>query len=390
MKIAYFDTIAGISGDMALGAFISAGVLLDELRCELDKLNLNNIEIVTSEVMRSGVNAVQVNITVSEVQKRHKNLNEILEIIDNSSLKDSIKQTAKKIFLEIGKAEASVHNTSLDKIHFHEVGAVDSIIDIVGTAICIDLLGIEKIFSSPIKVGSGGVIKTDHGNLPVPAPAVLEILKGYPIEFTAIPFELTTPTGAGIIKGLSSGILRSEKINIERIGYGAGMREILEIPNLFRLVIGELQPLYEEDEINVVESSIDNMNPEVYPYLIEQLLQHGAYDAYLIPIIMKKGRPGILLSVLVTRDHLEEIIKIIFSETTTLGVRIISVERRKLNREQRKIMTQFGVVGVKVIKRDGKEYLIPEFEECKRIAQEQKISMNEVYLKLGVEISKII
>ncbi|MBI3764986.1 MAG: nickel pincer cofactor biosynthesis protein LarC [Ignavibacteriales bacterium] len=289
--------------------------------------------------------------------------------------------------MEVAKAEAKVHNSTVEKIHFHEVGALDSIVDIVGAAICFESMGIESIYSSAVKLGSGGFVETEHGKLPLPGPATLEILRGYPTVLTDIPFELTTPTGAAIIKAMSEGILSSERITVESIGYGAGTREIPQIPNVLRVMIGELVPAYDQDEVVIIETNIDDMNPEIYPFVIEQLLARGAHDAYLVPIIMKKGRPGILLSVLVSRSKIDEILAIIFSQTTTLGVRIQPVERRKLKRNQREVQTRLGKITVKVVVHDGTERLLPEYEECKKIALQKNIPLMEVYRLLEQEIS---
>ena len=387
MKIAYFDTIAGISGDMTLGAFVSAGISIDELNAEISKLNLKGVELEASHVQRNGITAVKVDVVISSSHEHHRALSDIYKIIEGSSLSERVKRDAKKIFIELGAAEAKIHNTSIERIHFHEVGALDSIVDIVGATICFEKLGIEKVYSSPVKVGSNGLIDAEHGKLPVPAPATMEILKGYPAVLTEIPFELTTPTGAAIIKAKSSGILKSEQIKVESVGYGAGTREIPQVPNLLRVMIGELIVSYEEDEVVSVETNIDDMNPEIYPYVIEQLLASGAHDAYVFPLIMKKGRPGILLSALVPRSKLDTTLNIFFTQTTTLGVRIQPVERRKASRQQRDVQTQFGMVTAKMVSYNGTERLVPEFEECKRIATEKNIPLLQVYKMLETEFS---
>jgi hypothetical protein len=231
------------------------------------------------------------------------------------------------------------------------------------------------------------MVKSQHGVLPVPTPATMEILKDYPILLTDVPFELTTPTGAAIIKALSQGVLTTEKIQISAIGYGAGGREIEQLPNLLRVFIGNLEPNYLADEIVSIETNIDNMNPEIYPYVIEKLISAGAHDAYLTPILMKKGRPGIILSALAERTKIDRLLDIIFRETTTLGVRIQPVERKKLPRSTKPVQTSFGIISAKVITIDGKEQLRIEFEECKRIAAENNLPLAEVYRKLDKELS---
>src|ERR1041385_3945963 len=337
MKIAYFDTIAGVSGDMTLGAFISAGVSFEMLVREIGKLHLHGVELEASHLQRNGITALKLDVIISARQEHHRHLHDILKIIDDSSLSDRVKTDARKIFTEVAQAEAHVHNTTVEKVHFHEVGALDSIVDIVGAAICLEQLGIEKVYSSPVKLGSGGFVDTEHGKLPLPGPATLEIQKGYPTVLTDIQFELTMPTGADIIKSVSSGILSAERINVSSVGYGAGTREIPQIPNLLRIMIGELSINYEEDEVIIIETNIDDMNPEIYPYVIEQLLAAGAHDAYMIPVIMKKGRPGILLSAMASRSNEERVLQVFFSQTTTLGVRIQPTGRKKIERAQREI-----------------------------------------------------
>jgi uncharacterized protein (TIGR00299 family) protein len=330
--------------------------------------------------------ATKVEVVISEQSHYHRHLKDIEELIDNSSLTKNVKDRSKKIFREVAIAESKVHNTPMEKVHFHEVGAIDSLVDIVGVSICLEKLCIQTVYSSPVKVGNGGMVKSQHGALPVPTPATMEILKDYPIQLTDIPFELTTPTGAAIIKALSVGILTIERIQVSAIGYGAGGREIEQLPNLLRVFIGHLEPNYIADEIVSIETNIDNMNPEIYPYVIEKLMSAGANDAYLIPILMKKGRPGIILSALVERAKIDRILEIFFRETTTLGVRIQPIERKKLPRGTKQVQTNFGIVSAKVIIVDGKEQLRVEFEECKRIAAEKNLPLGEVYRKLEKEL----
>ena len=388
MRIAYFDTLAGISGDMTLGAFLSAGVPLDVLVTELKKLNVAGYEVSAAHIKRNGIGATKIDVVISEAPSYHRHLANINAIIEQSSLSRTVQENAKKIFYEVALAEAAVHQSTIEKVHFHEVGAIDSIVDIVGTAICLEHLGIERVYSSPIKVGSGGTVNTQHGTMPVPTPATMEILKGYPVVLTEIPFELTTPTGAAIIKALSAGTLPSEQIRIRSIGYGAGTRELQAVPNLLRLIVGDIADEHERDEVISIETNIDDMNPEILPYVIEKLMGAGALDAYLIPIIMKKGRPAHLLSVLAGRETLDALLTILFRETSTLGVRIQHIERRKLPRSQKQVQTSFGTVTVKSVTHDDTEQLIPEFEECKRIASEKNIPLTEVYKILENELRK--
>ncbi len=388
MRIAYLDTIAGISGDMTLAAFLSAGVRLEFLVSELGKLRMTGYELSAKHLQRNGITATKVDVIIAESPKYHRHLSNIQEIIEQSTLSKTVQDCAKRIFREVAVAEAAVHNSTIEKVHFHEVGAIDSIINIVGTAICLEHLGIEGVFSSAVKVGNGGTINTQHGTMPIPTPATMEILKGYPIVLTDIPFELTTPTGAAIVKALSAGILSFEQLSVESIGYGAGTREIPGIPNLLRLVIGNSEPRYEHDEVVAIETNVDDMNPEILPFVIEKLIDGGAHDAFLIPIVMKKGRPATLISVLADRSKLDTIVGILFSETSTFGVRIHHLERRKLPRAQRVVQTSLGTVSAKSVILDGQERLVPEFEECKRVAMEKGLPLIEVYKILENEFRK--
>ncbi len=391
MKVAYFDTVGGISGDMTLGALVSAGVPFEHLTTELNKLHLHGFELHARHIQRNGITAVKVDVLVHDHTDHHKDhhhrhLKDIIEIIQKSDLNEKIQKTAVAIFTNLAKAEAAVHQSSIEKVHFHEVGAVDAIVDIVGTTICLDYLGIDAVYSSPVKTGSGGFVHTAHGMLPVPTPATVELLKGYEIELTNIPYELTTPTGAAIIATLSQGILKNNALHISSVGYGAGTREIDTIPNLLRVIIGVITESSESDRMLCIETNIDNMNPEIYPYVLERLFAAGAVDAYLTPIIMKKGRPAITLSVLVPVEQKEQICSILFRETNTLGVRMYIVERRKLVRTEKTTVTSLGEVRVKAILINGKEQLRPEFEECKRLAQQHQLPLIEVYKILQHEL----
>lgn len=387
MRIAFFDAFSGISGDMTLGALVHAGMPFDALVAGLKKLGVPGFELEAKHIARNGIDAVKLDVVITDQPKYHRHLKDIEAIIDGGSFTQNVKTTAKMIFREIAVAEAKVHGSTLEKVHFHEVGAIDSIVDIVGTAICFDHLGIERVYSSAIRTGSGGTVKTQHGIMPIPAPATLEILKGYPTVLTDIPLELTTPTGAAIIKAMSSGVITLERMRVESVGYGAGTKEIPQVPNLLRVFIGELEPALDQDEIVSVETNIDDMNPEIIPYVIERLLAVGAHDAYTIPILMKKGRPGMLLSILTERRMLDPVLEVVFRETTTLGVRIQPTERRKVRRESRTVKTSFGPTRVKAVIYDGSERLIPEHDECRRIAIERNLPLKEVYRMLERELA---
>ena len=411
MKVAYFDTICGIAGDMTLAAFVSAGMPFDTLTAELHKLSIGGFRLEQSRVLRSAIDAVHIDVVITEEPHYHRHLKDILGIIEASTLAAGVKARAAAIFRVIAEAEAKVHGSTIEKIHFHEVGALDSIVDIVGTAICLESLGIDTVYSSPVKLGAGGIITTQHGAMPTPAPATMksaqyaavfsrasaghwstpapatiEILKDYPVVFTSLPHELTTPTGAAIIRALSQGVLGDGVLRIHSVGYGAGTKEFEGIPNLLRIIIGERDPLLEQDEVISIDTTIDDLNPQLYPYIIERLLSVGALDAYLTPIIMKKGRPGLMLSVLSTRSTLEAVTGCIFRETSTIGLRINDIGRIKLPRRLLEVQTSFGTIKAKAITRDGTETVVPEFEECRRIALERKMPVSEVMRKIRREL----
>lgn len=387
MTIAYLDTVGGIAGDMTMAAFISAGLPLATLQAGLSHLGVGGFELQARHVQRSSIDAVHCEVVITHEPHAHRHLRDILAIINGSTLASGVKEKAASIFRVLAEAEAAIHATSPDRVHFHEVGALDSIVDIVGAAICLDHFGVERVFSSPVRLGSGGLISTQHGTMPTPTPATLEILKGYPTVLTSVPHELTTPTGAAIIKALSAGTLDEERITVHAVGYGAGTKEFPEIPNFLRVIIGTLDAPVERDEVMVVDTNIDDMNPQAYPYVIDRLLAAGAHDAYCVPIVMKKGRPGILLSVMTPRSRLDPVIAILYGETSTIGLRVHSIGRMKLPRHQIDVNTSFGIVRAKAVLRNGKEIVTAEYEECRRIAAERQLPLLEVMKQLDAEIS---
>lgn len=378
MKIAYFDCFSGISGDMILGALIDAGLDIQEIESELAKLKISGYKLKTQRVVKKGISGTKFIVEIIE-QNIERKLKDIVEIVDQSDLSEDIKDLSKKIFKELATVEAKIHNKNIEEIHFHEIGGLDSIIDIIGSVIGIKKLGIEAIYSSKIHVGRG-FIKCQHGLIPVPAPATLELLKGVSIFSMGIDAELTTPTGAAILKTLSRSFGGMPEMKVKKIGYGAGSRE-LEIPNLLRVYVGETSEReYEKDEVILIETNIDNMNPEFFGYISEMLLTQGVLDVFMTPIFMKKNRPATMLSVLTTSDKLDKILSTIFTETTTLGVRIHRLERRKLTREIIKVKTRFGEIKVKVGKvGEMIKNIAPEYEGCKKIAVKQKIPLRDVY-----------
>ncbi len=386
MKIAYLDTVGGIAGDMTMAAFVSAGVPFATLKAELGRLGIGGFELSARHVRRSSVDAVHIDVITEAEHHVHRRLKDVTEILDGSTLPAGVKERARSIFRVIADAEARIHATTPEQVHFHEVGALDSIVDVVGSAICMEECGIEAVYSSAVRLGSGGFIDTQHGRMPIPAPATLEILKGYPSVLTSVAHELTTPTGAAIIRALSSGLLDDERLRVSSIGYGAGTNEFKEIPNFLRVIIGTLDSPMEQEEVVIVETNIDDMNPQAYPFVIELLLGAGAHDAYLVPVIMKKGRPGVLLSVMVGRTRLDAVVAVLYRETSTIGLRIQQTGRRKLPRRHLEALTSLGTVKAKAVVRDGKEIVTPEYEECRRIAQERNIPLLDVMRILEMEL----
>lgn len=379
MHIAYFDCFSGISGDMIVGALIDAGLDLHQLELELRKLNISGYTLNAEKTVRKGISGTRFLVHADE-DHPEKHLRDIEEIIDHSDLNDDIKISSKAIFNKLAHVEAMIHNKNPEEVHFHEIGGLDSIIDIVGSLLGLKLLGIETVFASRIPVGTG-FVECDHGILPLPAPATLELLKGIPICASGIEKELVTPTGIVILKHVAKSFGVIPEMRIQRIGYGAGSRE-MNIPNLLRIWVGETtqESEYEEDDVILMETNIDDMNPEFFGYTSEKLLERGALDVFMTPIFMKKNRPGTQLSVLISPDKLDEMLSIIFAETTSLGMRIHHLERKKLPRELLTVETTFGHVRVKVSK-TGREItsISPEYEDCKKIAAKQKVPLRKVY-----------
>lgn len=385
MKIAYFDCSAGVSGDMCLGALVDAGVPLKELEKGLKALPARGYRLETRKVKRAGIAATKVDVVIRQSaisgQQPAKGWKDIRKIIKESSLPNGIKQKGLSIFRRLFEAEGEVHGEDYTKTHLHELGAVDCIVDIFGTLIGLNSLGVEGVYSSALNLGRGSVM-TEHGRLPVPAPATAEILKGVPVYSSDVPFELTTPTGAALVRELAQDYGYIPIMKILHTGYGAGQKDIPGLPNTLRIFLGE-EMVQKKDEhlpkVSVIETNIDDMNPQCYEYVMERLFSSGALDVYLTQVIMKKGRPGVLLTVLCGEERRAEIIDILLRETTTIGARFYEVSRVTLKREIRKVNTEYGTIRVKVSKRrDGTLKASPEYEDCKRIAQQHKIPLIEV------------
>lgn len=384
MKIAYFDCFSGASGDMILGSLIDAGFNREKLTEELKKLGISNYELDSKKVLRSEITGTKFDVLIKEDKidieyNRKRTLKNISGIINKSTLGEGVKRDSIKIFENLAKAEAKVHNTSPEEVHFHEVGAVDSIIDIVGAVIAIHDLKIEKIYFSPIRTGTG-FVKCNHGQFPIPAPATAELLKGHHVIGTNIQRELTTPTGAAILTTLGINVEICPEISLLQTGYGAGSYEIPQIPNLLRVMIGEIITVSEQDEVWMVETNIDDMSGEHFGYLLEKILDAGALDGYITPVQMKKSRPGTLISIIVDDVHLSKVERIIFDQSTTFGIRKYKVNRKKLYRKFVDVKTEYGMIKVKIGTLNGCiKNITPEHENCRKIADKKGLPLKLIY-----------
>ena len=377
MKILYLDAVGGAAGDMILAAFIDGLVPPEYLQEQIALLQLPDYEIRISQTMRHKISAKRWEVLSHDHTHRH--LSDVEELIQASALSDFVKQNSVEVFRLLAQQEGKVHNQPVEKVHFHEVGAVDSLIDIVGTFVCVEYLKPDVIFTSPLPI-SHGIIEAAHGKLPVPAPATLELLKDFPVVYRDVEGELVTPTGAVLFTYLSRGELpQGMPFRIRRIGYGAGSRDFPQVPNLLRIWEGEMDSPRIIETVYQVETNIDDMNPEIFPYVQEKLLTAGALDVSLYTGIMKKGRPGTLISVLVPAERLNSVKAILYRETTTIGLRYFPVHREKLPREEQIVETPWGKMRIKKVELEGEELWLPEYEECRRIARESGKPLLRVY-----------
>jgi pyridinium-3,5-bisthiocarboxylic acid mononucleotide nickel chelatase len=392
MKLAYFDCFSGISGDMTLGALLDAGLPLEHLRSSLRALQVPGWQLSAEKVWKNGMAATYVQVAIED-QTKHRSLSAILDILQKSPLARHVREHASAIFTKLGEAEASVHDVPLEKIHFHEVGAVDAIIDIVGACIGFDALGIEKFACSPLNVG-GGTAKMAHGILPVPAPATAKLLQGKPTYSNGVQRELVTPTGAAIVATLCDHFGPQPPMAVDAIGYGAGTADLEGQPNVMRLMIGEtlsesVGQLAQQsvphpfagfdEEVSVLEANLDDMNPQIYGYFLEKALAAGALDVYTAPVQMKKNRPGTLLTVLCKPQDVTALSSLIFAETTTFGVRTYRAQRRILPREHVTVSTSFGDVRIKLSRVNGAIlHVAPEYDDCRKLALEKNVPLQRV------------
>ncbi len=379
MRVAHFDCFSGISGDMVLGAVIDAGVPTDTIRAALDSLGLP-IRLEVERVKRCGFAATKATIEAAD-QEDYRFLPDVEAILAKGALTPRQRALATTIFRKVAVAESTVHGMPLERVHFHEVGALDSIADIVGAAVGLDALGVERFTSSPVPTGSG-TVKCAHGVMPVPTPGTAELLKGVPLAPSTIKTELTTPTGAAILTAVVSEYTPTPAMTIDRIGHGSGTKDFLEQPNMLRLMIGTAPSSRSDadsDVVTVLETNLDDVPAEVIGYCTERLLSAGALDVFTVPIQMKKQRPGVLLSAICESERVAELEAIIFREAGTFGIRRTTATRTKLRRESLSVETPWGPVKAKRGWRDGVSVLTPEYEDCARIARAHGVPLREVY-----------
>lgn len=380
MRTLYLDAFAGISGDMMLGVLVDLGAPLQLLQDTASRLGLSEVEISATRTERKGIGAAKVHVRAPE-RGVVRTYTHIKGLIAKSDLSPGAKEKSQRVFAILAEAESRIHARSIEQVHFHELGSADTLVDVVGTVVCLEHLGVEELLCSPLPMGTG-MIKTSHGIYPVPAPAVTEILKDVPVYSSGIPTEIVTPTGAAIVAALASDFCLLPPMRIHAVGYGAGDRD-LEIPNVLRGFLGERKPPARgrtRERRLVFSANIDDMNPEIYPYVMERLFEAGAEDVWLSPIQMKKSRPAVTISVLVPPSCEEEIKELLFAETKTLGIRIEEVDKEYLDREVVEVETAYGPIRVKLARREGRPVNVsPEYEDCRRAALRSGAPLKEVY-----------
>lgn len=378
MRIAYFDCFSGVSGDMILGALVDAGLPEEELRSGIRKLKLAGVELKTEKIKRGGFTGTKVQVITPPEPHPHRHLSDILSILEQSDLGADVTLIACQIFKRLAAAEAAVHGLPVEKVHFHEIGALDTIVDVMGALIGLHALRVEEVYASPINVG-GGRIRTSHGELPVPAPGTAALLQGIPVYGSAVDAELATPTGVAILTTVAKRFGPLPRLTVDRIGYGAGSLDLKDRANLLRLVVGEIIADIETDEVTLLETNIDDMNPQLYEPLMEALFQAGALEVFLTPVIMKKSRPATVVSVLVAAGAEGGIAPVLFQFSTTFGVRYRRMHRQKLPREVVTVETRFGEIRVKVGRLQGHPiHLSPEYDDCRWLAEAKGVSVGEI------------
>ena len=378
MRLAYGDLIGGVSGDMFVPALIDLGLPLNKLRAELRKIPTLKFDLKAAKKHFHSIGATQLKVICAK-NEAPRSWKQIRELIRRSKLGVEIKAIGSEIFAGLAQAEAKIHGVAVDKVHFHEIGATDSIVDIMAAAIGVHELGLEVFHFSRIPLGRG-ITASQHGPLPVPGPATLELLKGLPVYGVEIDAETVTPTGAALMRALGGHFRSQPEVTIEKIGYGAGQKEFPDRPNLFRLIVGQSRSSWQREEMLVIETNIDDMNPQFFDHVMERLFNAGARDVFLTPIQMKKNRPATLLRVIAEARDRDDLAKIIFQETSTIGIRYHPIGRTILKRESKKIKTRYGDVAVKIVEQpDGRKRATPEYENLKRIAAAKQLPIKLIH-----------
>ncbi len=379
MRIAYFDCFSGISGDMAIGALLDAGLSFEALRTQLAALNISGYALAAEKVKKHGIAGTKFHVDVHDPGPHHRRLRDIDAILRASRLESQIQERALAVFARLAEAEAIIHQTAVDDVHFHEVGAIDSIVDITGTVIGLHVLGVQRVMASPVNVGAG-FVRAAHGVLPVPPPATAELLKGAPTYARGQDGELTTPTGAALLATLAEAFGPLPALCVEQIGYGAGTKDLPHAPNLLRVFIGEDNTRGDADLITVLEANLDDMNPEWFEYAQEQLFAQGALDVFYTPIFMKKNRPATKLTVLCEVGKVDVLADVLFRDTSTFGVRTYEVRRQKLQRFSQVVDTRYGPIAVKIGQWRGQVVQVsPEYESCRQAARRCGVPLKDVY-----------
>ena len=380
MKVAYFDCPSGAAGDMIMAALVDAGAPFEALAAQLGMLPLTGWRLVRREVMKGAFRATKVDVEIDAAAHRHahRGLGEITAILQSSGLAPAVVDGATRIFQRLADAEARVHGTTREAVHFHEVGAVDAIVDVTGAVLALALLGVEAVYVSALPLG-GGFVQGAHGRMPVPAPGTAELLRGFPVTDTGVQAELVTPTGAAILTTLARPAPRAPRMVVHAVGYGAGTRDLPETPNVLRCFVGEAEGREGSETILQLETTIDDMSPQLYEPLIDRLFEAGALDVFLTPVIMKRSRPGTVLTALAPRERLDAVQRVIFEESPTLGVRFTEWQRTTLAREVVPLSTTYGVIPFKVSRLAGRVVTVtPEFADVARIARDKALPVREV------------
>jgi len=378
-RVVYFDCPSGASGDMVLGALVDAGVAIETLRVELEKLRLAGWTLSAREVRRGAFRATKVDVEIDRgTPQPHRNLGEIVAILSASGLGPAVVERATRIFTRLAEAEARVHGSTVSEVHFHDVGAVDAIVDVTGAVIALELLGARGVHVSALPLG-GGFVEGPHGRMPIPGPGTFELLRGFPVVDTGARAELVTPTGAAILTTLADGAGRMPPMTVDRVGYGAGTKDFPGTANLLRAVVGETTAAATVETIAQVETTIDDMSPQLYEPLMERLFEAGALDVFLVPVIMKRSRPGTVLTALCPPARVEELSRVLFAESSTIGVRWTEMSRARLEREMVMLATAYGALPFKVSRLEGRVLTVtPEFADVVRIAREKSLPVREV------------